>query len=691
MEKKEEKKLETEQVERSEHRAQDDGVMTLDDSQRVKVLSPGAMVFKRFVRNKLAIVGVCILVSIFLFSFIGPLFYPYGQTQVFTKYDYINAHYGGITVRSDFVAYTVDDNVTISDSAKLMINSDINALNKAEADTLAVERDGSFVLNKLGEKVYTLSAVDYKTIATYSEGYLVGSFDNLKKAMKEYAPGVAELGADFDALVAEAVKSNNLTFEFDGKEYTVSKDSKMASSVKCSSTNLNYTGAALADGFEDALKAALEAGDATVTFDGTTYNLSSTEEGVAVNLSSGEKLGVVATTLVFDTDEGITISDELRNAALLNAYSGESFQVEGTTYTVETDEEGLMTLVSDGTVIANMTNFAIRDVLGGDTMSLEFKAAAAEAVNEMGEMVMGSITFSFPMEKVEITTNEEGMNVSTAVLDESGNPVIEDMDITINQETAGQYKITCPQLRYLIDINAAPSSEHVLGTDANGMDTLARLMYGGRISMMVGFIVVFLELILGVIMGGIAGYFGGWVDTLIMRLVDIFRCIPSMPILIILASFMDAQQVDAYVRLMYMMAVLGILGWAGIARLVRGQILSLREQEFMTAAEATGIRVRRRIFQHLVPNVMPQLIVISTSSLGGIILTESTLSFLGLGVKFPMATWGNIINTVTKTNENLMRYTYIWIPVGMLICLTVIAFNFVGDGLRDAFDPKMKR
>ena len=187
----------------------------------------------------------------------------------------------------------------------------------------------------------------------------------------------------------------------------------------------------------------------------------------------------------------------------------------------------------------------------------------------------------------------------------------------------------------------------------------------------------------------IAGYFGGAVDNIIMRLVDIFYCLPSMPILIILGAMMDAQRFSTYARLFVMMASLGIMGWAGIARLVRGQILSLREQDFMIAAEATGVRVSRRIFRHLVPNVMPQLIVTATSGLGGIIITESTLSFLGLGVKHPLATWGTMINSVSS-QAALEHYYYIWIPVGLLICLTVIAFNFVGDGLRDAFDPKSK-
>jgi peptide/nickel transport system permease protein len=171
------------------------------------------------------------------------------------------------------------------------------------------------------------------------------------------------------------------------------------------------------------------------------------------------------------------------------------------------------------------------------------------------------------------------------------------------------------------------------------MDILTRLMYGGRVSLLIGFIVVIIETLIGVILGGIAGYFGKWVDNLLMRLVDVFNSIPSTPLIIILGAMMDAMRVDPQIRMVYLMLILGLLGWPYIARLVRGQILSLREQEFMVAAEATGLSVNRRIFRHLVPNVIPQLIVVSTMSLGSVILIESVLSFLGLGVKYPFASW----------------------------------------------------
>jgi peptide/nickel transport system permease protein len=243
---------------------------------------------------------------------------------------------------------------------------------------------------------------------------------------------------------------------------------------------------------------------------------------------------------------------------------------------------------------------------------------------------------------------------------------------------------------YVFDRYASPNKEHWLGTDTNGMDMLTRLMYGGRVSLIIGFIVVAIEGSIGIVMGGISGYFGGWVDNLIMRIVDVFYCLPSMPIIIILGAAMDAMRIDSWTRMMYLMLILGFLGWPGIARLVRGQILSLREQEFMTAAEACGISAWHRIFRHLIPNVIPQLIVTCTMSLGSTILTEATLSFLGLGVKYPFASWGNIINDVNNAYV-MTNYLFIWVPAGICLLITVLGFNFVGDGLRDAFDPKMKR
>ncbi|MBO7710972.1 MAG: ABC transporter permease [Lachnospiraceae bacterium] len=359
-----------------------------------------------------------------------------------------------------------------------------------------------------------------------------------------------------------------------------------------------------------------------------------------------------------------------------------SFEADGSSWTVREDDTGLTVLDSSGNEYAEFGLFSIRRYSGEDTMAYDLKSVLAEKIEDMlekGEKT-GTVTAQIPMQEAD----------GSYSVGEDGQYILNETEMKITQRLEGEYVINCDQINYVIDMFAPPSIKHVLGTDGDGFDVLARVMYGGRISLMVGFIVVLIEIILGVIMGGLAGYFGGWVDNLIMRLVDIFYCLPSLPIMIILGAMMDAIRLDTYIRLMVMMAALGLMGWASVARMVRGQILSLREQEFMVATEATGIRIKDRIFKHLIPNVMPQLIVIATMGLGGVILTESTLSFLGLGVKHPLATWGTIINSVSSASA-MAHYAFIWIPVGLLICFTVIAFNFVGDGLRDAYDPKSKR
>ena len=180
---------------------------------------------------------------------------------------------------------------------------------------------------------------------------------------------------------------------------------------------------------------------------------------------------------------------------------------------------------------------------------------------------------------------------------------------------------------------APPSAEHILGTDNEGYDIFVRLMYGGRISLIVSFLAVFLITIFGVILGGISGYFGGWIDNVIMRLCDVLICLPGIPILLIISTILDASDIDAKYRIYLMMIYLTFISWPGTARLVRGQILSLREQEYMVAAEAMGYSTSRKIFKHLVPNVMPQLIVQMSLSLGSMIIYEATLSYLNLGVK----------------------------------------------------------
>ena len=275
-------------------------------------------------------------------------------------------------------------------------------------------------------------------------------------------------------------------------------------------------------------------------------------------------------------------------------------------------------------------------------------------------------------------------------LDTSGRPdyATSEHTYTVDGVEYTVYQTTVTELKD--NSYSSPSAQHILGTDKEGYDIFVRLMYGGRISLIVSFLAVFLITILGVVLGGVAGYFGGWVDNLIMRISDILMCLPGVPILLIIHTLLEATNVPKEYRIYLMMIYLTFISWTGTARLVRGQILSLREQEFMVAAEAMGYSTGRKIFKHLVPNVMPQLIVQMTLSLGSMILYESTLSYLNLGVPAPYAAWGTMINVINDTDV-LQNYPFIWVPAGICIVIAVLGFNFVGDGLRDALDPKARR
>ncbi|NMM51729.1 ABC transporter permease [Paenibacillus aquistagni] len=237
--------------------------------------------------------------------------------------------------------------------------------------------------------------------------------------------------------------------------------------------------------------------------------------------------------------------------------------------------------------------------------------------------------------------------------------------------------------------NKAPSAAHWLGTDNLGRDILLRVMLAGRISLLVGFVAMMVSVSIGSLLGAIAGFYRGWVDTIIMRIIDIMMSIPSLPLLIILGSILSDWKIPPSERIYIVMFMLGILSWPGLARLVRGQILSLREQEFMQAAESLGLRDSKKIFRHLLPNTIPIIIVNATLAVGGAILMESVLSYLGLGVVPPTPSWGNMISAANNLID-FQKRPWLWIPPGVCVFITVMSFNFVGDALRDAFDPKSK-
>ena len=555
---------------------------SLNDDRRVKVLSPGALVAKRFFRNRLAVVGLSILIFMFVFSFIGGLLSPYGEDEFFYRDEQINKEFAVVTENTDF-RYMAKDSSLFGSPAQAKA---VLAIQKG--DSTFSYSNNSYTVKQEGEDFYSISC------------------------------GGSMVGLAFKDVVNSSVEGQKLDFDF--------------------------------------VYAALKAHVAPVV----------TEE-LIVDPPAAETAG--SAEVPAETP------------------AGETFSFNGQEYTI--DEDGYVR--QGGTEVAYISRYIVQAIMPDIFLTRDFKEKLIDTIAAGGtEFLYTDESLILDDDAAAVEGEQEGIGAMDDAV-ETDTPASATAEYIIERsQNHANWIIRQQQSSRQYDKYSYPSAKHWLGTDRYGMDMLTRLMYGGRVSLMIGFIVIIIETVLGVIMGGIAGYFGGWIDDLIMRLVDIFYCIPSMPIILILGAAMDQQRVEPGKRLIYLMLILGILGWAGIARLVRGQILSLREQEFMTATEACGISVRSRIFKHLIPNVIPQLIVNCTMGLGSVIITEATLSFLGLGVKFPFASWGNIINDVKDTHV-LTTYWFIWIPAGLLLLLTVLAFNLVGDGLRDAFDPKMKR
>lgn len=235
----------------------------------------------------------------------------------------------------------------------------------------------------------------------------------------------------------------------------------------------------------------------------------------------------------------------------------------------------------------------------------------------------------------------------------------------------------------LRNTNVGPNSTYILGTDAAGRDVFSRLLHAGRVSLSVGLVAVTIYTVIGVILGALAGFYGGWVDSFVMRLADTVLAFPSLIIIITAVSVLGPG-------LFNLMLVIGLLGWPPITRLLRGEFLSLREREFIVAARATGARNNRLIFRHLVPNAMAPIIVAATFGVAHAILLEAGLSFLGLGVQPPQPSWGNML-TDAQSLTVLESMLWLWIPPGVMIALAVLSINFIGDGLRDALDPYLSR
>ena len=233
----------------------------------------------------------------------------------------------------------------------------------------------------------------------------------------------------------------------------------------------------------------------------------------------------------------------------------------------------------------------------------------------------------------------------------------------------------------LKNVLAPPSGEHWFGTDQLGRDVFSRMIWGARISLKVGFVATGLAILIGMVLGAVAGYYGGWIDATIMRFVDVMLCFPTFFLILAVIAFLEPS-------IWNIMIVIGLTGWMGVTRLVRADFISLRERDFVRAARAAGANDVRIIFMHILPNALASILVAATLGIAGAILTESALSFLGIGVQPPTPSWGNIL---TAGKDNIDIAWWLSLYPGLAILITVVGYNLLGEGIRDASDPRLKR
>lgn len=535
---------------------------SLNDDRRVKVLSPGMLVAKRFIRNRMAVTGLVILIFMFVFSFIGGLVSPYGQDQFFYTDKTIRKSFGEAKENTEFRYGSNSDELfglTAQAKAMLAIQQGKDSFNFS---------NHNYTMNKVSDEMFTVSC----------DGVMVG-----------YAAK--------DMVNADAA-DQKLSFEFNYQALT-----------------------------------AYATGAKEFTADGVTYALA---EGGGVTLD-GADYAYISRYLVQAISPDVFLSRDFKDKLLA---------------TIATAQDGKATFTyTDESLIMNEPE-----------------------QTEDGENANGQ-TSGINTEDPNAPKQDDTSDTATAEYDLEFKAATNSWQI-LQEKSSRQY-----------DQYSFPNMKHWLGTDMYGMDMLTRLMYGGRVSLLIGFIVIIIETVIGVIFGGISGYFGGWVDILLMRVTEIVGAIPFLPFALVLSAILQSSDLHENTRIFIIMLILGLLSWTGLAKLIRGQILAEREKEFVTAARSMGVKEGRIAFKHILPNVISVILVSVTLDFAGCMLTESSLSYLGFGVQLPRPTWGNMLDG-SRNALVIQSYWWRWVFPALFLSIVVICINIIGDTLREVLDPK---
>ena len=401
----------------------------LDDVSRVKVLSPGRQVFKRFIRNRLAVFGSVVLIFMFAFSFLGPLFYAHGQTEIFYKYNNQNVNYALAKENSAYNGYVVNDSVELDSKVVTAMNSNIKSMIEEGKDYLLVEGEtGNFEINRLGDEIYTLSGREMDEVCTAGTSTVtIGTYDSVGKKLKFSGEEIEGLE---DA--AKACKGKSGEFKFGGETYSYKKGSGKSYTITKTSDGINYAKGSLGEEFEAAMLAAIESEAKAFSFEGVNYTILNKGEAHHVYTSGEPSMAMVYTRFTLDTFEtGLKVSDEFRVNALLAAYDSGKFSYEGQKYTIKSNDDVLEIFDAQGNEFAEFSTISIRRYSGEDSMDYDLKKALNTVIEEMQktDLKTAELTYRLPMQ------DENGVYT----YDEQGNLQYEDGDLTISQRDTGSY------------------------------------------------------------------------------------------------------------------------------------------------------------------------------------------------------------------------------------------------------------
>ena len=597
-----------------------------------EIESPGKLLRQAFFKKKTAVVALVLLVGLFLFVFIAPLFVPMNVNYTDPLQQNVSPDYSLRSVPKDlkksvsdidgFSAFTVG----LSREGEVFVwGNSKDRLNKSDLKKIpeSVQRDGAV----------KIAAGKDHILAVTKQGELVGWGD---KSCGQYGVETALNAISMPAFLADGIEP---------------------SSVK-----------QLACGYQTS---------ALLTTDGKLYAWGNTN--VAKNLAqlshleNVEKVAFTNSALVaLKTDGTLALGTETVFTSAVSSKNG---------------TQSSLTAYLQGKKVKEIatTNKCL-------ALVLESGELVVSGVFENGENELPTLKSGEFFTCIEGGTRHFVGVSNQGVVYAWGHNAYQQCDV--NGESAAAVFAGSLQT-YLVDGNgtlqkSAGLKGYLMGTDGRGRDVFARIAHGGKMTMTIGAVAVLISSVIAILVGCVSGYFGGWVDTFLMRITEIFSSIPFLPFAMLLSQIIKNYNVSENMRIFIIMLILGALSWTGLARILRGQVLAEREKEFVVAAKALGVKERSIAFKHVLPNVISVILVSMTLDFAGCLLTESSLSYLGFGVQQPQPTWGNML-TGCNNSTVIQNYPWQWLFPSLFLSLATICINVVGDALRDALDPKSRK